>query len=257
MVLEICVDSVESALAAARGGAERLELCSDIAAGGISPSAGLIEYVRQRVRLDLSVLLRPRPGDFVYSDDEFEVLQSDIIQAKKLGANSVVIGLLDVYGDVDLERTRELVELARPLKVAFHRAFDMTRDLFASLDVLIAAGVDRVLTSGGKLRAVDGAGVIRLLQEKAQDEIVIMPGGGITAANLLEIASRTGATEFHAGLKTRVPSRMQYQKAPIFLGEGSEEDDVRQQEYSRFVVLEEDVRGLRKQLAQLEMQHQS
>ncbi|HVJ06950.1 MAG TPA: copper homeostasis protein CutC [Acidisarcina sp.] len=257
MTLEICVDSVESAIAAYRGGAQRVELCSNLAEGGITPSAGLIEYVREHVPLTLSVLLRPRPGDFVYTDSELEVLRYDIEQAKRLGADMVVFGVLDGNGDVDYERTSELVQLARPLKVTFHRAFDMTRDLFASLDVLMAMGVDRILTSGGEIRAVDGADTIQRLQHKAQGKITLMPGGGITPANILEVATRTGATEFHAGLRRAVASPGRHQKAPVFLGEASRNAKTCEGEYTRFVVIEEDVRGLRNQLLQIETPQQS
>ncbi|WP_035357271.1 copper homeostasis protein CutC [Edaphobacter aggregans] len=254
MVLEICVDSVESAEAAYRGSAQRLELCSNLSSGGITPSAGLIGCVRKRVPLELNLLLRPRPGDFVYTDSEIDVMRYDIAQAKRLGADSVVFGVLDVHGDVDRARMQELVELARPLKVTFHRAFDMTSDLFASLDVLMQLGVDRVLTSGGGVRAIDGADTLQRLQQKAQGAITIMPGGGITPENILEVATRTGATEFHSGLRTRMASPVRNQKPPVFLGEASRDVAARQEEYARFVVLDEDVRRLREQLMQLEIE---
>jgi copper homeostasis protein len=251
MLLEICVDSLESAIAAIRGGAQRLELCSALPLGGITPSAGLIFEIRQQSDIELSVLIRPRAGDFVYTDSEFATMKQDVLQAKKLGLESIAIGILDFDGNIDFTRTSELVDLARPLTVTFHRAFDMTPDPFTALEQGIACGVDRILTSGGSASAIDSLDTLSRLCLHAKNRVDIMPGGGINAHNIAVIARQTGATEFHAGLKTRVASPVRVQKEAVFLGKEVSTEEIQQHDHSRIVVREEDVRALRKQLSQL------
>jgi copper homeostasis protein len=236
--VEIVVDSVASARAAERGGAIRLELCSSLIEGGVTPSAGLIELTRAAVTIGVFVMIRPRGGDFYYDAEEFEIMQRDIAAAKRLGADGVVFGLLDVNGNIDIVRTRELVELARPLGVTFHRAFDMTPDLFRALEDICGAGVDRLLTSGGEQTAPQGSVIIAKLVEKAHGRIAIMPGSGIKPENARALVEQTGVRELHAGLRTSLPSPMLHRNPRISMGSAAD------QEYQRFVVLEENVRKL-------------
>lgn len=242
IVIEVCVDSVASALAAERGGANRLELCSSLIEGGVTPSAGLIVTTKAAVSLPLHVMIRPRGGDFYYDSHEFETMKRDITLAKGLGADGVVLGILDVNGAVDLLRARELLESARPLSVTFHRAFDMTADLFRALENLCSVGVDRVLTSGGERTCISGCEKIARLIQAAQGRLIVMPGSGIKPENARDLIARTGAREIHVGLRTLVPSPMVYRNSKVVIASAGD------WEYKRFVVLEENVRDLRKTL---------
>lgn len=235
IALEVCVDSVESAIAAERGGAHRIELCSDLLEGGITPSLGLIATVRERVRIKLHVMIRPRSGDFCYTDYEFEVMVRDVESVKCLGADGIVFGILTANGRVDIARSRNLVEHARPLSVTFHRAFDMTRDLGEALRDVIATGADRVLTSGGTKTAEAGIGTIADLVAGAGDRIIVMAGSGISETNARRIVEQTGVREIHASLRESVASPMRVQKdIGLSAVPGSE--------YRRTVVSEERVR---------------
>jgi copper homeostasis protein len=246
MDLEVCIDSVESAIAAERGRARRVELCSGLLEGGITPGAGLIASVRRRIAIDMFVMIRPRGGDFCYTGLEFEVMQEEIKQARQLGANGVVLGVLDEKGCVDIARTRQLVDLASPMPVTFHRAIDMTPDLFAALESVIAAGANGILTSGGAPNAMRGAADIGHMVKAAKGRIKIMPGGGVSTDTIVKIADATGAGEFHSSARTPLQSPMQFRKAGIAMG------DIRDREYKRFVVLEESVRALVDALSRLE-----
>jgi copper homeostasis protein len=232
VLIEICVDSIASAVAAERGGASRVELCADLLEGGVTPSAGLTEAVRARLSIGLHLIIRPRPGDFCYEDEEIEIMRLDIAAAKNLGADGVVLGVLDAAGNVDVHRTRELVELARPLSVTFHRAFDMSEDLFRALEDVCTTGADRILTSGGEPTCMEGVDTI--------GRISIMAGGGILPNNAASIVERTGVREIHAGLSSSVASPMQYRKPDVSMGEA------RGREYQRVQVVEEDVRKLKR-----------
>ncbi|MGA7080628.1 MAG: copper homeostasis protein CutC [Terriglobales bacterium] len=236
--LEICVDSVQSALAAERGGANRIELCSSLFDGGTTPSAGMISTVRDRVAINLYVMIRPRGGDFCYTDDEFAVIKRDIATAKELRSDGVVLGILHQDGGVDVARCRELLEHARPLKATFHRAFDMTRDLRQSLEDIIALGFDRVLTSGGEQKAQDAIPVIRQLCEAASNRIALMIGSGVNSGNVRELISQTGVREVHASARHVEPSPMQYRNEKICMG------TLPEWEYRRSVADEEEVRNL-------------
>lgn len=238
VTLEVCVDSIDSAQAAERGGAHRIELCSDLAEGGVTPSAGLISHIRSRVSLPIFLMIRPRPGDFCYSADEFEIMQEDVGRAKSMGVDGIVLGILTNDGDVDIPRTRQLVEICHPLNVTFHRAFDMTRDLSAALDEVIETGAHRLLTSGGKATAEDGVSRIALLRQRARGRITLVAAGGIRQANVRRILSQGGVTEIHANIASQVLSIMRFRNDNIWLGSN------RSPEYERRVVLEAEVRSL-------------
>jgi copper homeostasis protein len=238
MVVEICIDSVESAIAAERGGANRLELCSDLLEGGITPGAGLIASVRRKVAIELYVMIRPRGGDFCYSDSEFDVMREEIQHAQNLGADGVVLGLLDERGHIDVARTRQLVELARPLPVTFHRAIDMTPDLKQALENVVSTGACRILTSGGAPNATQGISEITRMVESARGRVAIMAGSGISTETIALVAESTGATEFHSSARTAFRSPVKFRKKGIAMG------DIRDREYRRFTVREENVRAL-------------
>jgi len=204
-LLEISVESLEAALAAARGGADRIELCGNLSAGGITPSIALMHAVREHLSIPVFVMIRPRAGDFVYSDAEFSEMRRSIVGAKESGMDGVILGILTKDHRVDVERTRELVEFAKPLPVTYHRAFDEAADLRQALEGVIQSGAKRILTSGGAKSALEGAAMLADLVEAAGERIVIVPGAGISAANIEQVAQRTGAREFHSGLSAVLP----------------------------------------------------
>lgn len=238
MVLEICVDSVESAVAAERGGAQRIELCSDLLEGGITPSHALIAQVRRQIAIDLFVMIRPRGGDFCYTEPELLQMGEDILHARQLGANGIVLGVLDQQARVDVDGTRRLVKKAAPLPVTFHRAIDMTPDPAAALLAVIATGARRVLTSGGAPKADQGLAMAARIVEAAGTRIQVMIGGGVTLQTVVRIAEETGASEFHASLRRASPAPVAFHRPGMHLGEE------RGREYLRYGVWEEDVRAL-------------
>ena len=198
MILEVCIDSVESALAAQEGGAARVELCADLEHGGTTPSAGMIRSVREHISIALYAMIRPRPGDFCYSEYEFEVMKSDIEKAKGLGVDGFVFGILTSEGEIDIGRTRSLIDLARPLSVTFHRAFDECPNLHRALDDLKGLGVERILTSGGKGDLSENGYLLADLVRRSYGSVRIMVGGGIDFENVSEIATKSKANEFHS-----------------------------------------------------------
>jgi copper homeostasis protein len=219
-LFEICIDSVAGVRAAVEAGAARVELCASLIEGGITPSIGM---VRQAVaaaagQLKVHVIIRPRGGDFLYSEDEFVAMLHDIVAAKEAGASGVVIGLLNADATIDETRSAELIAAARPMSVTFHRAFDVSRDPVASLEALIRLGVDRLLTSGQEPGVVEGAPLIRQLIARAAGRIVIMPGGDITARNAARIRADTGAEEFHFAAFVPEQSGMQWRNEAVFMG---------------------------------------
>jgi copper homeostasis protein len=199
-VLEICVESVDYAVAAERGGADRIELCSDLSSGGITPSAGFMQTARRHVSLPIHVLIRPRAGDFCYSDHELEIMRDDIQAAKGLGMDGVVLGILHENATVDIERTKALVELAHPLPVTFHRAFDASANLEASVEEVIQTGATRILTSGGQPRAADALPTLGRLVQATRGRILLMPCGFIDSENVVRIVRTTLAQEFHTSV---------------------------------------------------------
>lgn len=237
-LVEICVDSVESALAAQRGGADRVELCDNLIEGGTTPSAGAITVARNILAIKLHVIIRPRGGDFLYTDVEFETMKIDIEHAKRLGADGVVIGILNPSGGVDARRTSDLIALARPMSVTFHRAFDVCRDPFAALETLNGLGVDRILTSGQEASAVEGADLIAELVRRAGDGVTIMGCGNLTERNISRFVKQTGVREVHFTAFGSEPSGMQYRNDRVFMG-GS----LRPPEYARSIVRPEFVKG--------------
>ncbi len=205
---EIAIDNVASALAVQKSGADSIELCAGLSEGGTTPSVGMIRKCRELLDIKIFVMIRPRRGDFLFSEPEIEVMLEDIAVAKEEGADGVVIGLLQPNGEIDVQNTKRLVAAARPMSVTFHRAFDMTPDPVAAIQGLKACGVDRVLTSGQQVSAAEGIELIKILVKEAGDELVILPGGGITLSNLDEILV-DGVKEIHATAAERVESLME------------------------------------------------
>jgi len=228
MIFEICVDSVAGVRAAKAAGAHRIELCADLLEGGITPSRGMIRQARTITGIGPNVMIRPRGGDFLFDYDEFAIMRSDIETAKAEGADGVVIGLLTAAGEVDMGRTRELIALARPLSVTFHRAFDMTPEPFRALETLIELGVDRVLTSGQEASVLEGLPLIVELINRASDRIIIMPGGGITERNVERVVATVKPREIHFAALEPAPSAMRFRRPHVFMG-----GELRPPEYER------------------------
>jgi copper homeostasis protein len=237
--IEICVDSAASATAAELGGANRVELCSNLSEGGVTPSFGLLELVRSRISIGLHVMIRPRGGEFCYAVDEFETMRRDILIARKIGADGVVLGILLPDGSVDVGRTRQLVELARPLTVTFHRAFDTSPDLFRAFEDVCVTGVNRLLTSGGEQTAALGIDKIAGLVQASSGRVAIMAGGGIREHNVASVIERTGVGEIHSGLSNSVSDPATCSHPRISIGSAE------RGEYQAFQVLPQDVRKFR------------
>ena len=230
VLVEACVATVASALAAESAGAGRLELCANLVEGGITPSVGMLMGVRERVRLPLFVLIRPRGGDFLFDGDEREVMLRDIAEAGARGADGVVIGALDLGGRVDEALTRRLVEAARPMGVTFHRAFDLVRDPARELETLIGLGIERVLTSGQAPSALLGSAAIAALVAQGAGRIAVMAGGGINEANAARIVRETGVREIHLGAGGIRDSGMEFRREGVFMGKAYQPDEYRRVE---------------------------
>jgi copper homeostasis protein len=218
MIIEACVNSAVSAIEAQKGGADRVELCENLHNGGTTPSRGSILFARKKLDLGLFVMIRPRGGDFLYSDDEFEIMKEDIRAARNTGADGVVFGILLRDGTIDMERMRILADLARPMGITCHRAFDMTADPILAMEDLIVMGVDRILTSGQAPSAPEGTKLIKELISRSAGRIAIMPGSGIKEHNVREVVEATGAKEIHIHLERQEPSRMLFRQDSVFMG---------------------------------------
>lgn len=230
ITLEVCANSVHSALAAQQGGATRIELCDNLREGGTTPSYGQISIVRQLLNIDCNILIRPRSGDFYYTDLEFEIMKLDVATCIQKGCNGVVLGILNTDGCIDKPRCIELINMAKAagLSVTFHRAFDVCRDYFEALEDIIEIGCDRILTSGGKSTAMEGASTIARLVSKAAGRIKIMPGSGINEYNIADLVRYTGATELHSSARSRFESKMKYRNPNILLHGSGEEYTMQQ-----------------------------
>lgn len=209
-MLEIAVFNIQSALLAAAAGAHRLELCENPYDGGTTPSYGTLKTIREKISIPVFPIIRPRGGDFLYNNEEYEVTRKDVQLCKELGFEGVVIGLLHADGSIDKERTKKLVDLAYPMEVTFHRAFDRAAHPLQALEDIIACGCNRILTSGQVPNAWDGRELIRQLVELADDRIIIMPGSGVRSSNIKALADFTSATELHSSARELAPSGMQY-----------------------------------------------
>jgi copper homeostasis protein len=196
-IIEVCASTIEAAIAADRSGADRIELCQDIANGGISPSRADIEFCINNLKLKTHILVRPRAGNFVYSDMEFEVIKNDVLYCKVLGINAVVAGFLHNDFTIDIVKTAEIVNLAKPMEVVFHRAFDVCTDWKIALEQIIECGCTRILTSGQKPTAMEGAENIKLMVKQASNRIIILAGSGITMENYQQLVEFTGVEEVH------------------------------------------------------------
>lgn len=229
-------------MAAERGGADRVELCSNLLEGGVTSSAGLIAGVRRSIGIGMFVMIRPRGGDFCYTEAEFAVMQEDIRRARDLGADGVVLGILNESATVDVARTATLVRVAESLPVTFHRAIDMTPNPVTALDEVIETGACRVLTSGGAAKVTDGLETVQRMVTAAGQRLAIMAGSGINPETIAAVAAATGTSEFHAALRTRCPSPVRYRKEGLAMG------TIPDREYLRFEVQEDRIRELRRAL---------
>ena len=210
LLLEIAAFSAESAIIAQQAGADRIELCDNPAEGGTTPSYGTLCYARAQLSIPLFPIIRPRGGDFLYSDASFEIMKKEVTLCKEIGCDGIVIGLLDKDGNIDVERCAILIELAYPMEITFHRAFDRVRDPFKSLEELIELGVQRILSSGQYPTAPEGAQTLGKLVQQADQRIIIMPGSGVRDNNLEQLIKDTGALEYHTAARITIDSAMEF-----------------------------------------------
>ncbi len=238
-LIEVCVTSVQSAINAQIGGALRVELVDNLIEGGTTPSPGTIILARKRLSIGLFVMIRPRGGDFCYSDLEFEIMVEDVKAAREMGADGVVAGILLPDGNIDVERMQILRDLADGIGFTCHRAFDMTVDKFKALEDLIGIGVDRILTSGGKNKAPDGKELIRQIIDQADGRIMIMPGSGVNEETILALREHTGASEFHVTGRSLYPGIMEFRNPDVSMG-----DNVTVPEYDQWITDPEKIKKI-------------
>lgn len=217
-ILEVCTDCVESAVAAEEGGADRLELCANLVIGGTTPGTALFEEVKKRCDLKIHVLIRPRSGDFLYSDFEFEVMKREVESFRRLGADAVVIGILNSDGSLDISRTSQLIEAAGEMQITLNRAFDVCADPFRTLEEAKKLGIHTILTSGQKTSAVEGKQLLKQLREKSEDKLQIMAGAGVTPEGIETLFYETGICCYHMSGKVTTQSKMQYRKTGVPMG---------------------------------------
>lgn len=216
--LEVCVDSVESAVIAAEAGADRLEVCANLLIGGTTPGISQFKQIRKKCDIELNVLIRPRFGDFLYTEAEYQMLREDIRMFRKLGADGVVTGCLRADGDVDMDRMRELKTCAGQMHVTFHRAFDVCRDPYQALEEVISLGVDTILTSGQASDCMKGRDVLKRLINQAAGRIEILVGGGVNAEVIQSMTEEISAASFHMSGKRQLNSGMRYRKEEVSMG---------------------------------------
>ena len=233
-LLEIAANSVASAIAASNGGADRVELCGALELGGLTPSHGQIRLVRERLRIPLYVLIRPRAGDFIYSDDEAETMLRDVEACVAAGCDGVVLGILDEDGQVDMPRCRVLIAAAKGLAITFHRAIDVSREPLKTLEDIITLGCQRVLSSGASPSAMEGADLLQRMVAHASGRIEVMPGAGVHADNIGALRASTGATAFHASAKRQLPSAARH-RTTLDLGMAAGETRTDEAEVRRIV----------------------
>lgn len=217
-LVEICANSVKSGIEAQKGGAYRIELCAGIPEGGTTPSYGDIALARELLDIKLNVIIRPRGGDFLYNELEHRIMLKDIENAGKLGVDGVVFGCLTPEGDIDMVKNKELIEAAGNMSITFHRAYDMCRDPFESLEKIIELGCDRILTSGQQPKAYEGISLLKELIRIAGDRIIIMPGSGVNSDNIAKLALETGAKEFHLSAREPIESGMLFRNPNLKMG---------------------------------------
>lgn len=217
-ILEACVDSVESALSAAKGGADRLELCGSLVIGGTTPNPWLFQEIRKHTDIRIHALIRPRFGDFCYTDEEFILIREAVKEFRRLGAEGVVIGILKPDGTLNMEQMKHLMEDAEGMSVTLHRAFDVCADPYETMEQAISLGIDTILTSGQKNICTTGADLLKDLVEKSAGRITIQVGSGVNADVIRELQPKTGATAFHMSGKVTMDSEMEYRREGVNMG---------------------------------------
>jgi copper homeostasis protein len=238
-IIEIATSDFVTTKSAVEGEADRIELCANLAEGGTTPSFGTIKQCREAFDVLLYPIIRPRGGDFLYTDEEFAIMLQDVKLCKQLGCDGIVIGLLNADGTIDVKRTSILIEAAYPLGVTFHRAFDRCKDPLTALEQLIEIGCERILTSGQQPSVMDGVELVTELQQKADERIIIMPGSGVRKENIKMLAKKTGCVEFHSSLRGKESSKMEFVH-PAFKDSG--------ESYSNNAISPDEVRALRNAL---------